>query len=226
MNYKLHIPEKTELNALRQQIDEGYKFIIFQYCISILFAITLTRYSPAILVKDEDEMNSFRKKYNRQALLLGLWAIPWGIIKTLDSIKVNKKGGIDVTEDIMINLDAESLQQKEVNLAITTKLFVEPNKSELKGYRKAVRHGFEKDYNVKTIAAGLYINVEEHAAPHRVVGIKTEKDFDKCVERLEKSLYRYFIKNTYFEFVDLDKDEELCRRLLSQGEIILQRPTS
>lgn len=223
MNYRLQVPDKMELNVLRHQIDEGQKFIVFQYCISILFAITLTRYSPAILVKDETELHYYRKKYNRQALLLGLWAIPWGIIKTLDSIKVNKAGGIDVTEDIMLNLDDESLLKNEVNLITTTKLFIEPNKSELKGYRKAVKHGFERDYSVKTIAAGLYINVEEHVAPHRVVGIKSDKDFDKCIEQLEKSLHRYFIKNTYFEFIDLNKDEEVCRRLLSQGEIILDR---
>jgi len=226
MNQKLLIESDITLEELEDKVANGYKFIVFQYCVSILFAITLRRFSPAILIKNNDEIREHKKRYNRYSLLFGLWAIPWGIIHTINSLKINNTGGVDVTEDIMVNITKEGLQNREIELKITTKLFLEPEKSDLKAFNKALLKGFERDYNVKQIAVGLFVNVDEGEAPFYMVGIKVEKDFEKYNERLDKALYKYFRKHVYFEYVDLNENEDVYRRLEKQGSIILNKTHS
>lgn len=128
-----------------------------------------------------------------------------------------------MTNDIMLNICEEDLLRNEVELILTTVLFCKPNKWDSKSFNKALKRDLGTDYNIKQIVIGLFINTEEDVAPHYVVGLKVAKNFNSCIELVKKSLYTEFRKHTYFEFADLNEENELFRTLETQGEYIIDR---
>lgn len=105
--YQLIIPTEINYSQLEIHIQNGAKFRIYSYTISLFFTITLKRLSPAILILD-NEGNAYQKKYNNLTRCFGWWCIPWGPIHSIKSIRTNKSGGLDVTADILLNLDEEA----------------------------------------------------------------------------------------------------------------------
>lgn len=223
MRHKLIIEQDLSLSELEQKISNGSRFITFQYCVSVFFAVTLQRFSPAVLIDRDDEVVKLRKKYNILSLIFGWWGIPWGPIYTVKSISVNKKGGLDVTDDIMLNMTEEGLANREIELLKSEQLFCKPNKSDLKAFNKAFIKPFERDYNIKHLAVGLFINTEEGERPFFTVGVKAENNFEQYIEPLKASLYKYFRKHIYFEFIDLNEDDEAYRLFEKQSASIIDR---
>jgi hypothetical protein len=103
MHYKLIIDDQISLDQLQKQVEKGGTFVMYQYCISILFAVSLRRFSPAYFIPANESKSKYKAKYNRLSSIFGWWGIPWGIVYTLSSYKINRNGGIDVTEDILYN---------------------------------------------------------------------------------------------------------------------------
>ena len=85
---------------LRHEIERGGRFVIFEYCISIL-VLSFKRVSGVHLIKVED--SAFRKGalYSAISLLLGWWGIPWGPIWTVSTLVTNCRGGRDITSEVM-----------------------------------------------------------------------------------------------------------------------------
>src|SRR5690606_4154726 len=107
MKYKLVINDNFTLDELRKEIQNGGRFILFPYCISLIFAVNLERFSTAIFFKKEGSVSRFKNKYNLISFVFGWWCIPWGPMQTVSDIRINNRGGIDITEDILINITEE-----------------------------------------------------------------------------------------------------------------------
>ncbi len=75
MKYTLQIPTDLTLEVLKKQIENGSRFVVFQYCIS--FALTFRRFSPAILIARNESIEPYQSKYNVLTVLFGWWGIPW-----------------------------------------------------------------------------------------------------------------------------------------------------
>lgn len=223
MKSKLLIEENLTAEKLQSEIDRGAKFVSFQYCISLFLAVTLRRFSPAILVKNEQSAKKYQIKYNFISLIFGWWGIPWGPYYTFKSVALNNKGGLDVTEDIMMNLTEEGLRNKEIEIKKTNQLFCKPDKWNKKAFIKAFSREFERDYNIKQLVVGLFINRDEGVAPYYTIGLRVDQNFDKYVEPLRKAVYTQFRKYVHFEFVDLNVENEVNRLLEKQGEYIINR---
>lgn len=223
MKQRIILEEDLTMDELQNKISNGARFIIFQYCISILFAVSLRRFSPAILIEDSAILSRRQRKYNILSLIFGWWGIPWGPIYTVKSINLNKKGGLDITDDILLNVTQDGLNKREIELKITNTLFCKPDKWDIKAFKKALVKKFERDYNVKNIVVGLFINTEEDEAPHYTIGLNIEKAYDKYKSLVTDSLYTQFRKYTYFEFVDLKEEDDIFRLLEKQGETIIKR---
>lgn len=223
MQQRLIIESDLTHSELEQKISKGSRFITYQYCVSIFFAVTLQRFSPAILIDKDEDLSKYRKRYNAISLIFGWWGIPWGPIYTLKSISVNKKGGIDITENVMLNMTEEGLAQREIELSKTEEFFCKPNKSDLKAFNKAFCKQCERDYNIKHLAVGLFINTEEGERPYYTIGLKVENHFDDYIEPLKKSLYKYFMKHICFEFINLNEDIEEYRFFEKQSVVIINR---
>lgn len=85
---------------LQVELQQGGKFVIYQYCISILI-MTFKRSSNVYFIRHEENAVLKGLPFTLLSLVLGWWGIPWGPIYTIQSLWVNLKGGRDVTQEIM-----------------------------------------------------------------------------------------------------------------------------
>ena len=88
---------------LGQELQQGGKFVIYQYCISILI-LTFRRSSNVYFIRHEEKAVVKGLPFTFLSLVLGWWGIPWGPIYTVQSIWVNFKGGRDVTKEVVASM--------------------------------------------------------------------------------------------------------------------------
>ncbi len=88
---------------LQQEIASGAKFIIYQYCISVLI-MTFKRPSSIYFVRAEESRVMKGLGFTLLSLVLGWWGIPWGPIYTIQSLWVNFNGGKDVTQAVLASM--------------------------------------------------------------------------------------------------------------------------
>jgi hypothetical protein len=95
--------EGMTVDQLRYEIEQGGKFVQYQYCISLV-AVSLKRFSKVTYVAPGESAVSKSLPFILLSLLLGWWGIPWGPIWTIHSLWVNLRGGVDLTPQIAANL--------------------------------------------------------------------------------------------------------------------------
>jgi hypothetical protein len=66
--------DMQSIPQLQQELQQGAKFVMYQYCIS-LFVVTFKR-----------------------------WGLPWGPIYTLQTLWINLRGGKDITKEIAASM--------------------------------------------------------------------------------------------------------------------------
>ena len=86
-------------DELRLELQTGAKFVIFQYCISIII-LTFRRNSDIYFVKPQESTLGKSISYTLATLLLGWWGIPWGPIYSIAALATNFSGGKDVTAEV------------------------------------------------------------------------------------------------------------------------------
>ena len=84
---------------LQVELQQGGKFVMYQYCISILI-MTFKRSSNVYFIRHEENAVLKGLPFTLLSIVLGWWGIPWGPIYTIQSLWVNLKGGRDVTQEI------------------------------------------------------------------------------------------------------------------------------
>ena len=90
---------------LQEEIQQGGKFVMYQYCISIL-VITFKRFSNIYFISHEQNAAVKGLPFTLLSLILGWWGIPWGPIYTIQSIWVNLSGGKDVTQEVLASMSS------------------------------------------------------------------------------------------------------------------------
>ncbi len=223
MHYKLIIDDQISLEQLQNEVEKGGTFVMYQYCISFLLVLSLRRFSPAYFIPANESKSKYKTKYNWLSSIFGWWGIPWGIIYTIGSYKINRNGGIDVTEDIMLNIDESSLANKKVEIEFTNQLFIKPSKDDMREFRKVVERNLDRDARIKRFVVGEFINTDEYEDTYFTIGLLLKCDFDSFIPELEKALYKRFRRFTKFEYVDLSEDNEEYRLLEEQGIVLLDK---
>ena len=104
---KIRGTEHMSPEELRHEIERGGRFVIFQYCISIV-VLSFKRVSDIHFIKAEE--SAFRKGagYSLISLLCGWWGIPWGPIWTVSTLVTNCRGGRNVTAEVVRALSAKA----------------------------------------------------------------------------------------------------------------------
>lgn len=92
---------------LQQEIQQGGKFVIYQYCISILI-LTFKRSSNIYFISHEENAVVKGLPFTLISFFLGWWGIPWGPIYTIQSIWVNFSGGKDITREVIASMTASA----------------------------------------------------------------------------------------------------------------------
>ena len=220
MKYKLVIKDNFNLDELRNEIQNGGRFIVFPYCISLIFAVTLKRLSSAIFIKNGESILKYKNKYNLISCIFGWWCIPWGPMETIANIKTNNRGGIDITEDILLNITDEGLAAKEIDLEFTNSIFDKPSKSEIKAFKKAIFQKFEENYQLEKVVVGKFINEEYNNGSHYIIGLIIGGEFEKYSDSLKKALLTQFFKHVQMDLLDLSLDSVEAKLLLEQGEVL------
>ncbi len=95
------IPEIEGMSVaqVREQIERGGRFVVFDYVISLLL-ITFKRSSRVFFVRHDESALVKSLPYNAVSFALGWWGIPWGLIRTPMALLTNLSGGRDVTAEV------------------------------------------------------------------------------------------------------------------------------
>ncbi len=224
---KIRVNPALTFAELQREIAAGGRFVAFPYCISPI-AVTQRRYSPAIFIPADGSVKPYQRKYNLLSLLFGWWGLPWGPDYTIGSIRATLQGGTDMTADVMLHLDEASLQAGEYEILQTTQFFCEPGKWDRREMVKAFRPLYDRDYNIRKIVIGYYINTE---APYYVIGIEykpvtgfnRDYDFETLTDVLRTALNKRFKKSMPFGYLELGEDDEICKILEEQGDTLFSR---
>ena len=87
-------------NTVADELRRGARFVIYQYCISILI-MSFRRPSDIYFVRAGESAVVRGLGFSAISLCLGWWGIPWGPIYTIGSFITNFGGGKDVTQEIV-----------------------------------------------------------------------------------------------------------------------------
>jgi len=97
--------ESLSPDLLKHEIERGGRFVIYQYCISIV-VLTFKRASDIHFVKAGESVFWKGVPFSLVSLLCGWWGIPWGPIWSVSTIVGNCRGGRDVTNEVARALSA------------------------------------------------------------------------------------------------------------------------
>ena len=99
--------ENLSPEELRHEIEQGGRFVIFQYCISSV-VLSFKRVSDIHFIKAEE--SAFRKGagFSLISLLCGWWGIPWGPIWTISTLVTNCRGGRNITAEVLHALSTKA----------------------------------------------------------------------------------------------------------------------
>lgn len=92
--------EGLSASQLQHELQRGGRFVVFEYCISILVA-TFRRSSDVYFIRAGEGTAGKSVGYTLISLILGWWGFPWGLIYTPAVLFTNFGGGRDVTNEVV-----------------------------------------------------------------------------------------------------------------------------
>jgi len=92
--------ENMSASQVNTEIQAGARFVIFQYCISVI-VVSFKRGSNIYFVRKGESTFGRSLPFTALSLVLGWWGIPWGPIWTIATVVANLRGGRDVTNDVV-----------------------------------------------------------------------------------------------------------------------------
>jgi len=99
----IHGIEGMTKEEVRAAVQQGGKFVLFQYCVSVII-LTFKRPSGIYFVRAGESAVGKGLIFSLISFLFGWWGIPWGPIYTIQALIVNFRGGREVTQDVMAAL--------------------------------------------------------------------------------------------------------------------------
>jgi hypothetical protein len=98
-NTKILGIEGLSPDQLRFELQRGGRFVLFQYCVSVL-VVSFKRSSPIYFVRSGESPARKGIGYTLLTAVAGWWGIPWGPIFSVQAIYRNLSGGKDVTKEV------------------------------------------------------------------------------------------------------------------------------
>ena len=93
------------MGEVSQSLGDGARIRVFEYVLSFVL-VTFKKRSPAYVLGQGEHLTwKLGLRYNLLSLLLG-WGFvpPWGFINTVDAIKSNLNGGLDITDEVATDI--------------------------------------------------------------------------------------------------------------------------
>lgn len=92
--------EGMSAEQVQQAVAKGGRFVVYQYCISVL-VMSFKRSSAVHFIPAGESGVKAGAKFAALSLLVGWWGFPWGPIWTIGTVFRNSRGGLDVTSQVL-----------------------------------------------------------------------------------------------------------------------------
>lgn len=102
--------EGMSVEQVQRELERGGKFVVYEYCISVIFMTFQNPTDIYFLRSDESDVVK-GLPFCLVSLILGWWGFPWGPIYTFVSLFTNLSGGKEVTDDVVRILNATMAAQ-------------------------------------------------------------------------------------------------------------------
>jgi len=99
--------EGLSASDITNELKNGGKFVVFQYCVSII-VMTFKRGSDIYFIKAGESTVKHSIGFTLITTFFGWWGIPWGPIYSVGALYSNLSGGKDVTQEVLNSLNARS----------------------------------------------------------------------------------------------------------------------
>ena len=103
--------EGLSVDELNRELSNGAKFVVFQYCFSILI-MTFKQGTDVYFIKAGESTAKHSIGFTLITLLFGWWGIPWGPIHSIGALYSNFSGGKDVTQEVLNSINS-NLQEAD-----------------------------------------------------------------------------------------------------------------
>jgi len=97
---KIHNIDGLSQEEISKELDKGAKFVVFQYCISLLI-VSFKRGGDVHFIRNGESSIKYSWGPTLVSLIFGWWGFPWGPIYTIQTTFINLSGGKDITTDIL-----------------------------------------------------------------------------------------------------------------------------
>jgi hypothetical protein len=91
------------------ELNRGGKFVVYRYCYSVIM-LTVFESTAVYLIRSKENRIVKGLPWILLTFFLGWWGIPWGPIRTVQSIWINLQGGVNVTARIAAGLHLTELK--------------------------------------------------------------------------------------------------------------------
>jgi hypothetical protein len=215
MEIKLANHKSYTFEEIIEAKNDGGSFVTYQWIIPLPLFYPVRRLSKVYFIPKGGNKAKYAKKYNMISLIIGWWGLPWGPIFVNRSLSLNKKGGVDVTDDVYLNINKVGYANGRLAIAENFTKFVPPSSSETKEYKKVFNTLITEGTLKGLPVIGLFIDTEKHVSPHIIIGFNEEISGKE--DLISKAIYKRFYKQLKFELVHLNTKFELKEALLTQG---------
>ena len=214
--------EGYTLETLREAVEQGGRFHVFQYCIApVIF--TATSLSPAWFVPPGKSVEEIARRYNRRSLFFGVWSLR-GIPTVLTCFAANRDGGVDVTGDIIRNLTRESLDHGVVQMQVAYTHFDHTRRGTLPVVVEGIRGLVQEEEGIREIWLGRYVNADP---PFTTIGVRLDAVTERREElqlKTERAVKQALLRGVRFVVWDMDSlDEDVAAAFEEQGQLAYRR---
>ncbi|RYM34554.1 hypothetical protein ERX46_04050 [Brumimicrobium glaciale] len=215
MEIKLANNNSYTYEEVKAAENNGGSFVTYQWIIPLPLFYPVRRLSKVYFIPKDGNQAKYAKKYNIISLIIGWWGLPFGPIFVNRSVRLNNNGGVDVTEDIYLNLDRTGYDNGRLEIVKHFTKFIHPSKSEIPEYKKVFKKLIDEGILKSQPVIGLFVDTEKNVEPYIIIGFNEELKGKE--ELISKAIYKRFYKQLKFELVDLNSDFEFKEALLTQG---------
>ena len=97
--------EGLSVNDINRELSNGAKFVVYQYCFSII-VMTFKQGSDIYFIKAGESALKYSIGFTLITLIFGWWGIPWGPIYSIGVLYSNLTGGKDITQEVLSSMNS------------------------------------------------------------------------------------------------------------------------
>lgn len=101
--------ERLSVTEINKELSRGAKFVVFQYCFSII-VMTFRRSSSIYFIKAGESTVRYSIGFTLVTFIFGWWGIPWGPIYSIGALFSNLTGGKDITQEVLNSMNSTNAE--------------------------------------------------------------------------------------------------------------------